>query len=138
MSPEWGSYSSYEIEKSVKKSTDKVSSIDKKIGQGENLDSLKYWNKKEENYVQEIKKTLWQTTIQKINEISKWSNLLTLFTTTKKEQDDLKSLRIQIASLVKTYLAKFQNILKNEGLEKEDRIYKKLTNIINFLEKNPW
>gem|GEM_PF-4365248 len=27
------------------------------------------------------------------------------------------------------------NILKNEGLEKEDRIYKKLTNIINFLEK---
>ena len=113
----------------------KGSNIDKKVGQGENLDSLKYWNKKEENYVQEIKKTLWQTTIQKINEISKWSNLLTLFTTTKKEQDDLKRLRIQIASLVKTYLAKFQNILKNEGLEQEDRIYKKLTNIINFLEK---
>ena len=135
MNPEWGSYASYERGKSVKKSTDKVSSIDKKIGQGENLDSLKYWNKKEENYVQEIKKTLWAATIQKINEISKWSNLLTLLTTTKKEQDDLKRLRIQIASLVKNYLAKFQNILKNEGLEKEDRIYKKLTNIINFLEK---
>ena len=135
MSLEAGSYASYERGKSAKKSTDKVSSINKKIGQGENLDSLKYWNKKEENYVQEIKKTLWQTTIQKINEISKWSNLLTLFTTTKEEQDDLKRLRIQIASLVKTYLAKFQNILKNEGLEKEDRIYKKLTNIINFLEK---
>ena len=113
----------------------KGSNIDKKVKQGENLDSLKYWNKKEENYVQEIKKALWQTTIQKINEISKWGSLLTLFTTTKKEQDDLKRLRIQIASLVKTYLAKFQNILKNEGLEKEDRIYKKLTNIINFLEK---
>ena len=113
----------------------KGSNIDKKVKQGENLDSLKYWNKKEENYVQEIKKTLWQTTIQKINEISKWGSLLTLFTTTKKEQDDLKRLRIQIASLVKTYLAKFQNILKNEGLEKEDRVYKKLTNIINFLEK---
>jgi hypothetical protein len=28
------------------------------MGQGENLDSLKYWNKKEENYIQEIKKTL--------------------------------------------------------------------------------
>ena len=113
----------------------KGSNIDKKVKQGENLDSLKYWNKKEENYVQEIKKALWQTTIQKINEISKWGSLLTLFTTTKKEQDDLKRLRIQIASLVKTYLAKFQNILKNEGLEKEDRVYKKLTNIINFLEK---
>ena len=135
MSLEWGSHASYEKGKSAKKSTDKVSSIDKKIGQGENLDSLKYWNKKEENYVQEIKKALWQTTIQKINEISKWGSLLTLFTTTKKEQDDLKRLRIQIASLVKTYLAKFQNILKNEGLEKEDRVYKKLTNIINFLEK---
>ena len=113
----------------------KGSNIDKKVKQGENLDSLKYWNKKEENYVQEIKKALWQTTIQKINEISKWGSLLTLFTTTKKEQDDLKRLRIQIACLVKTYLAKFQNILKNEGLEKEDRVYKKLTNIINFLEK---
>lgn len=135
MSPEWGSYASYEIGKSAKKSTDKVSSINKKIGQEENLDSLKYRNKKEENYMQEIKKTLWQTTIQKINEISKWGSLLTLLTTTKKEQDDLKRLRIQIASLVKNYLAKFQNILKNEGLEKEDRIYKKLTNIINFLEK---
>lgn len=113
----------------------KGSNIDKKVKQEENLDSLKYRNKKEENYMQEIKKTLWQTTIQKINEISKWGSLLTLFTTTKKEQDDLKRLRIQIASLVKNYLAKFQNILKNEGLEKEDRIYKKLTNIINFLEK---
>ena len=111
------------------------SNIDKKVKQEENLDSLKYRNKKEENYMQEIKKTLWQTTIQKINEISKWGSLLTLLTTTKKEQDDLKRLRIQIASLVKNYLAKFQNILKNEGLEKEDRIYKKLTNIINFLEK---
>ena len=135
MSLEWGSHASYEKGKSVKESTDKVSSINKKTGQGENLDSLKYWNKKEENYIQEIKKTLWQTTIQKINEISKWGSLLTLLTTTKKEQDDLKKLRIQIASLVKNYLAKFQNILKNEGLEKEDRIYKKLTNIINFLEK---
>ena len=113
----------------------KGSNIDKKVKQEENLDSLKYRNKKEENYMQEIKKTLWQTTIQKINEISKWGSLLTLLTTTKKEQDDLKKLRIQIASLVKNYLAKFQNILKNEGLEKEDRIYKKLTNIINFLEK---
>lgn len=113
----------------------KGSNIDKKVKQEENLDSLKYRNKKEENYMQEIKKTLWQTTIQKINEISKWGSLLTLLTTTKKEQDDLKRLRIQIASLVKNYLAKFQNILKNEGLEKEDRIYKKLTNIINFLEK---
>jgi hypothetical protein len=36
----------------------KGSNIDKKVKQGENLDSLKYWNKKEENYVQEIKKTL--------------------------------------------------------------------------------
>ena len=49
MSLEAGSYASYERGKSAKKSTDKVSSIDKKIGQGENLDSLKYWNKKEEN-----------------------------------------------------------------------------------------
>ncbi|MBF0931971.1 MAG: hypothetical protein HXJ92_01015, partial [candidate division SR1 bacterium] len=135
MSLEGGSHASYEKGKSVKESTDKVSSINKKTGQGENLDSLKYWNKKEENYIQEIKKTLGQTTIQKINEISKGGSLLTLLTTTKKEQDDLKKLRIQIASLVKNYLAKFQNILKNEGLEKEDRIYKKLTNIINFLEK---
>jgi len=74
MSLEWGSHASYEKGKSVKESTDKVSSINKKTGQGENLDSLKYWNKKEENYIQEIKKTLWQTTIQKINEISKWTS----------------------------------------------------------------
>ena len=58
MSLEAGSYASYERGESAKKSTDKVSSIDKKMGQGENLDSLKYWNKKEENYIQEIKKTL--------------------------------------------------------------------------------
>lgn len=133
MSLEWGSYASYEIGKSVKKSTDKVSSIDKKIGQGENLDSLKYWNKKEENYIQEIKKTLWAITIQKINEISNWENHLIF--TTDKEKSEINRWRIQLASIVKNYLTKFQNILKNEGLEKENRVYKKLTNIINFLEK---
>lgn len=133
MSLEWGSYASYERGKSVKKSTDKVSSIDKKIGQGENLDSLKYWNKKEENYVQEIKKTLWAATIQKINEISNWENHLIF--TTDKEKSEINRWRIQLASIVKNYLTKFQNILKNEGLEKENRVYKKLTNIINFLEK---
>ena len=133
MSLEWGSYASYEIGKSVKKSTDKVSSIDKKIGQGENLDSLKYWNKKEENYIQEIKKTLWAITIQKINEISNWEKHLIF--TTDKEKSEINKWRIQLASIVKNYLTKFQNILKNEGLEKENRVYKKLTNIINFLEK---
>lgn len=133
MSLEWGSYASYERGKSVKKSTDKVSSIDKKIGQGENLDSLKYWNKKEENYVQEIKKTLWAATIQKINEISNWEKHLIF--TTDKEKSEINRWRIQLASIVKNYLTKFQNILKNEGLEKENRVYKKLTNIINFLEK---
>lgn len=133
MSLEWGSYASYERGKSVKKSTDKVSSIDKKIGQGENLDSLKYWNKKEENYVQEIKKTLWAATIQKINEISNWEKHLIF--TTDKEKSEINKWRIQLASIVKNYLTKFQNILKNEGLEKENRVYKKLTNIINFLEK---
>ena len=133
MSLEWGSYASYERRKSVKKSTDKVSSIDKKIGQGENLDSLKYWNKKEENYIQEIKKTLWAATIQKINEISNWENHLIF--TTDKEKSEINRWRIQLASIVKNYLTKFQNILKNEGLEKENRVYKKLTNIINFLEK---
>ena len=133
MSLEWGSYTSYERGKSVKKSTDKVSSIDKKIGQGENLDSLKYWNKKEENYIQEIKKTLWAATIQKINEISNWENHLIF--TTDKEKSEINRWRIQLASIVKNYLTKFQNILKNEGLEKENRVYKKLTNIINFLEK---
>lgn len=133
MSLEWGSYASYERGKSVKKSTDKVSSIDKKIGQGENLDSLKYWNKKEENYIQEIKKTLWAATIQKINEISNWENHLIF--TTDKEKSEINRWRIQLASIVKNYLTKFQNILKNEGLEKENRVYKKLTNIINFLEK---
>ncbi len=133
MSLEWGSYASYEKGKSAKKSTDKVSSIDKKIGQGENLDSLKYWNKKEENYIQEIKKTLWAITIQKINEISNWEKHLTF--TTDKEKSEINKWRIQLASIVKNYLTKFQNILKNEGLEKENRVYKKLTNIINFLEK---
>ena len=133
MSLEWGSYASYERGKSVKKSTNKVSSIDKKIGQGENLDSLKYWNKKEENYVQEIKKTLWAATIQKINEISNWEKHLMF--TTDKEKSEINRWRIQLASIVKNYLTKFQNILKNEGLEKENRVYKKLTNIINFLEK---
>ena len=133
MSLEWGSYASYERGKSVKKSTDKVSSIDKKIGQGENLDSLKYWNKKEENYIQEIKKTLWAVTIQKINEISNWEKHLIF--TTDKEKSEINRWRIQLASIVKNYLTKFQNILKNEGLEKENRVYKKLTNIINFLEK---
>ena len=133
MSLEWGSYASYERGKSVKKSTDKVSSIDKKMGQGENLDSLKYWNKKEENYIQEIKKTLWAATIQKINEISNWENHLIF--TTDKEKSEINRWRIQLASIVKNYLTKFQNILKNEGLEKENRVYKKLTNIINFLEK---
>lgn len=133
MSLEWGSYASYERGKSVKKSTDKVSSIDKKIGQGENLDSLKYWNKKEENYIQEIKKTLWAITIQKINEISNWEKHLIF--TTDKEKSEINKWRIQLASIVKNYLTKFQNILKNEGLEKENRVYKKLTNIINFLEK---
>ena len=111
----------------------KVSSIDKKIGQGENLDSLKYWNKKEENYIQEIKKTLWAVTIQKINEISNWEKHLIF--TTDKEKSEINKWRIQLASIVKNYLTKFQNILKNEGLEKENRVYKKLTNIINFLEK---
>ena len=133
MSLEWGSYASYERGKSLKKSTNKVSSIDKKIGQGENLDSLKYWNKKEENYVQEIKKTLWAATIQKINEISNWEKHLMF--TTDKEKSEINRWRIQLASIVKNYLTKFQNILKNEGLEKENRVYKKLTNIINFLEK---
>ena len=133
MSLEWGSHASYEKGKSAKKSTDKVSSIDKKIGQGENLDSLKYWNKKEENYIQEIKKTLWAITIQKINEISNWEKHLTF--TTDKEKSEINKWRIQLASIVKNYLTKFQNILKNEGLEKENRVYKKLTNIINFLEK---
>ena len=133
MSLEWGSHASYEKGKSAKKSTDKVSSIDKKIGQGENLDSLKYWNKKEENYVQEIKKTLWAATIQKINEISNWEKHLIF--TTDKEKSEINRWRIQLASIVKNYLTKFQNILKNEGLEKENRVYKKLTNIINFLEK---
>ena len=133
MSLEWGSYASYERGKSVKKSTDKVSSIDKKMGQGENLDSLKYWNKKEENYIQEIKKTLWAITIQKINEISNWEKHLIF--TTDKEKSEINKWRIQLASIVKNYLTKFQNILKNEGLEKENRVYKKLTNIINFLEK---
>lgn len=133
MSLEAGSYASYERGKSVKKSTDKVSSIDKKMGQGENLDSLKYWNKKEENYIQEIKKTLWAATIQKINEISNWENHLIF--TTDKEKSEINRWRIQLASIVKNYLTKFQNILKNEGLEKENRVYKKLTNIINFLEK---
>ena len=133
MSLEWGSHASYEKGKSAKKSTDKVSSIDKKIGQGENLDSLKYWNKKEENYIQEIKKTLWAATIQKINEISNWENHLIF--TTDKEKSEINRWRIQLASIVKNYLTKFQNILKNEGLEKENRVYKKLTNIINFLEK---
>ena len=133
MSLEWGSYTSYERGKSAKKSTDKVSNIDKKIGQGENLDSLKYWNKKEENYVQEIKKTLWAATIQKINEISNWEKHLIF--TTDKEKSEINRWRIQLASIVKNYLTKFQNILKNEGLEKENRVYKKLTNIINFLEK---
>lgn len=133
MSLEWGSYTSYERGKSAKKSTDKVSNIDKKIGQGENLDSLKYWNKKEENYVQEIKKTLWAATIQKINEISNWEKHLIF--TTDKEKSEINKWRIQLASIVKNYLTKFQNILKNEGLEKENRVYKKLTNIINFLEK---
>lgn len=133
MNPEWGSYASYERGKSVKKSTDKVSSIDKKVGQGENLDSLKYWNKKEENYIQEIKKTLWAVTMQKINEISNWENHLIF--TTDKEKSEINRWRIQLASIVKNYLTKFQNILKNEGLETENRVYKKLTNIINFLEK---
>ena len=133
MSLEWGSYTSYERGKSAKKSTDKVSNIDKKIGQGENLDSLKYWNKKEENYVQEIKKTLWAATIQKINEISNWEKHLIF--TTDKEKSEINRWRIQLASIVKNYLTKFQNILKNEGLEKENRVYKKLTNIINFLER---
>ena len=133
MSLEAGSYASYERGKSAKKSTDKVSSIDKKIGQGENLDSLKYWNKKEENYIQEIKKTLWAITIQKINEISNWEKHLIF--TTDKEKSEINKWRIQLASIVKNYLTKFQNILKNEGLEKENRVYKKLTNIINFLEK---
>lgn len=133
MSLEWGSHASYEKGKSAKKSTDKVSSIDKKIGQGENLDSLKYWNKKEENYIQEIKKTLWAITIQKINEISNWEKHLIF--TTDKEKSEINKWRIQLASIVKNYLTKFQNILKNEGLEKENRVYKKLTNIINFLEK---
>ena len=133
MSLEWGSHASYEKGKSAKKSTDKVSSIDKKIGQGENLDSLKYWNKKEENYIQEIKKTLWAVTIQKINEISHWEKHLIF--TTDKEKSEINKWRIQLASIVKNYLTKFQNILKNEGLEKENRVYKKLTNIINFLEK---
>ena len=133
MSLEWGSHASYEKGESVKKSTDKVSSIDKKMGQGENLDSLKYWNKKEENYIQEIKKTLWAITIQKINEISNWENHLIF--TTDKEKSEINKWRIQLASIVKNYLTKFQNILKNEGLEKENRVYKKLTNIINFLEK---
>ena len=133
MNPEWGSYASYERGKSVKKSTDKVSSIDKKVGQGENLDSLKYWNKKEENYIQEIKKTLWAVTIQKINEISHWEKHLIF--TTDKEKSEINRWRIQLASIVKNYLTKFQNILKNEGLEKENRVYKKLTNIINFLER---
>ena len=133
MSLEWGSHASYEKGKSAKKSTDKVSSIDKKIGQGENLDSLKYWNKKEENYIQEIKETLWAATIQKINEISNWENHLIF--TTDKEKSEINKWRIQLASIVKNYLTKFQNILKNEGLEKENRVYKKLTNIINFLEK---
>ena len=133
MSLEAGSYASYERGKSVKKSTDKVSSIDKKMGQGENLDSLKYWNKKEENYIQEIKKTLWAITIQKINEISNWEKHLIF--TTDKEKSEINKWRIQLASIVKNYLTKFQNILKNEGLEKENRVYKKLTNIINFLEK---
>ena len=108
MSLEWGSYASYERGKSVKKSTDKVSSIDKKIGQGENLDSLKYWNKKEENYVQEIKKTLWAATIQKINEISNWEKHLIF--TTDKEKSEINRWRIQLASIVKNYLTKFQNI----------------------------
>lgn len=133
MSLEWGSHASYEKGKSAKKSTDKVSSIDKKIGQGKNLDSLKYWNKKEENYIQEIKKTLWAITIQKINEISNWEKHLIF--TTDKEKSEINKWRIQLASIVKNYLTKFQNILKNEGLEKENRVYKKLTNIINFLEK---
>ena len=133
MSLEWASHASYEKGKSAKKSTDKVSSIDKKIGQGENLDSLKYWNKKEENYVQEIKKTLWAVTIQKINEISNWEKHLIF--TTDKEKSEINRWRIQLASIVKNYIIKFQNILKNEGLEKENRVYKKLTNIINFLEK---
>ena len=133
MSLEAGSYASYERGESAKKSTDKVSSIDKKIGQGENLDSLKYWNKKEENYIQEIKKTLWAITIQKINEISNWEKHLIF--TTDKEKSEINKWRIQLASIVKNYLTKFQNILKNEGLEKENRVYKKLTNIINFLEK---
>ena len=133
MSLEAGSYASYEKGKSVKESTDKVSSINKKMGQGENLDSLKYWNKKEENYIQEIKKTLWAITIQKINEISNWEKHLIF--TTDKEKSEINKWRIQLASIVKNYLTKFQNILKNEGLEKENRVYKKLTNIINFLEK---
>ena len=133
MSLEWGSYASYERGKSVKESTDKVSSINKKMGQGENLDSLKYRNKKEENYIQEIKKTLWAITIQKINEISNWEKHLIF--TTDKEKSEINKWRIQLASIVKNYLTKFQNILKNEGLEKENRVYKKLTNIINFLEK---
>ncbi len=111
----------------------KGSNIDKKVGQGENLDSLKYWNKKEENYVQEIKNTLWAVTIQKINEISNWEKNLIL--TTDKEKSEINRWRIQLASIVRNYLTKFQNILKNEGLEKENRVYKKLTNIINFLEK---
>lgn len=133
MSLEWGSHASYEKGKSVKESTDKVSSINKKMGQGENLDSLKYWNKKEENYIQEIKKTLWAISIQKINEISNWEKHLIF--TTDKEKSEINKWRIQLASIVKNYLTKFQNILKNEGLEKENRVYKKLTNIINFLEK---
>ena len=133
MSLEAGSYASYERGESAKKSTDKVSSIDKKIGQGENLDSLKYWNKKEENYIQEIKKTLWAITIQKINEISNWEKHLIF--TTDKEKSEINKWRIQLASIVKNYLTKFQNILKNEGVEKENGVYKKLTNIINFLEK---
>ena len=133
MSLEWGSHASYEKGKSVKESTDKVSSINKKMGQGESLDSLKYWNKKEENYIQEIKKTLWAITIQKINEISNWEKHLIF--TTDKEKSEINKWRIQLASIVKNYLTKFQNILKNEGLEKENRVYKKLTNIINFLEK---
>ena len=99
MSLEWGSHASYEKGKSVKESTDKVSSINKKMGQGENLDSLKYWNKKEENYIQEIKKTLWAVTIQKINEISNWEKHLIF--TTDKEKSEINKWRIQLASIVK-------------------------------------
>ena len=65
MSLEWGSYASYEKGKSAKKSTDKVSSINKKLDKEKILIALNIGTKKKKTIYKKSKKHSEQSLYKK-------------------------------------------------------------------------